>query len=266
MDIIKKLSNDLQTQESWRKKLQSRKKVHKGVPAGRLKVTVSNGVYQHRFKPEGEDDYQYVPVSEDDTVKAIAQKDYEEKLLGLLNSNCKCISRFLADYRGDLPGSFYETVSEGRRRLIDPLFNTDEKCIEAWYKKYPGEKNTFAEKGKYLTERGEMVRSKSEKILADLFYSLGIPYVYEPLFILKNGEKVCPDFILFNIRERRTCVWEHLGLIADGEYASKNLKKILGYEKSGYILGDNLIISEETPEDPLDITLVKTKLSKFFGI
>ena len=37
-----------------------------------------------------------------------------------------------------------------------------------------------------LTEKGERVRSKSEKILADYFYRKGIEYKYEPEICMPN--------------------------------------------------------------------------------
>ena len=79
------------------------------------------------------------------------------------------------------------------------------------------------------TKRGEYVRSKSEKILADLFYENGIPYQYEPAFRLINGKLVYPDFVLLNVRERKTFYWEHYGLASDETYSTKNIDKLCLY-------------------------------------
>ena len=46
----------------------------------------------------------------------------------------------------------------------------------------------------FYTKKGEYVRSKSEKILADMFYDLNIPYEYECQLILRNGYEYYPDF------------------------------------------------------------------------
>lgn len=45
-----------------------------------------------------------------------------------------------------------------------------------------------------LTEKGERVRSKSEKILADYFYRKNILYKYEKTLYLKGYGTVYPDF------------------------------------------------------------------------
>lgn len=85
-----------------------------------------------------------------------------------------------------------------------------------------------------------MVRSKSEKIIADLLDELGIPYRYEQEVIL-----------------------EHLGLMDNKEYASRNLRKIAGYVKAGYVQGKTLLISAETRNAPLDIEYLECILKPF---
>lgn len=45
-----------------------------------------------------------------------------------------------------------------------------------------------------LTDRGERVRSKTEKIMADYFYRKGIEYKYEQPIYLKGLGTVYPDF------------------------------------------------------------------------
>ncbi|MBR5953238.1 MAG: hypothetical protein IKZ85_08190 [Pseudobutyrivibrio sp.] len=74
---------------------------------------------------------------------------------------------------------------------------------------------------------------------------------------------IYPDFVALNIRTRKTIYWEHLGIVADIEYATKNFKKIQGYEKNGYLLGRDLIITMESAEAPIDVKLVEKKIKEF---
>ncbi len=78
-----------------------------------------------------------------------------------------------------------------------------------------------------------------------------------------DSSVVYPDFILLNLRKRKTFIWEHLGLISDGAYATKNLKKLFQYEKNNYILGDKLLISEEAEDISIDLDLVNTKIKNY---
>ena len=139
----------------------------------------------------------------------------------------------------------------------------DEEFIMLWHEKYIGEENSIEISMPYATNRGERVRSKSEKILADLFNSYGLVYCYEPHIVLYNGQKCYPDFAILNIRERKTYYWEHFGLASDDNYSEKNLEKLAKYEKSGIILGENLIISTESSGVSLDIYLIEKKIKDF---
>ncbi len=98
--------------------------------------------------------------------------------------------------------------------------------------------------------------------MADLFHQYEIVYAYEPEVILYNGQKAFPDFVILNIRERKTYYWEHFGLASDALYSEKNLEKLAKYEKSKIVLGDNLIISTESNGVSLDVNLIKQKIEK----
>ena len=52
----------------------------------------------------------------------------------------------------------------------------------------------------YETKKNELVRTKSEMMLADMYYELGIPYRYEAQLLLKNGKKKYPDFTLLKTK------------------------------------------------------------------
>lgn len=47
------------------------------------------------------------------------------------------------------------------------------------------------------------------------------------------------------------------------DYAAKNLAKLEAYEKNGILLGDALIISTESTDNPLDIMLIRKKIETF---
>ncbi len=112
----------------------------------------------------------------------------------------------------------------------------------------------------YYTQRGERVRSKSETIIADKLFSLGIPYRYEyPLTLFDCGRpiEVHPDFTLLDIHTRDNVYFEHAGMIDDAEYSDAFARKINTYASNGIILGRNLIISAETSSVPLNIKRVE---------
>ena len=95
-----------------------------------------------------------------------------------------------------------------------------------------------------VTDRGERVRSKSEKILADYFYRQGIPYKYECPLYLKGFRQVYPDFTFLSRRTGKEIYWEHHGRLDDPLYAQNMVKKLQAYEKNG-------IFPRRTPDSHL---------------
>lgn len=72
----------------------------------------------------------------------------------------------------------------------------------------------------HQTERGELVRSKSEVIIADHLHRRRINYRYEEQ--LKLGEDIrIPDFTFEDDDTGITYYWEHCGMLFDPEYARR---------------------------------------------
>ncbi len=135
--------------------------------------------------------------------------------------------------------------------------------IRDWEERIKGNMNPYPQQTSYQINRGESVRSKSEKILADLFYQYQIPYCYEPQLNLSDGTSLYPDFALLNVKKRKTIYWEHFGLVSDGDYAVRALRKLMLYEKNGMMIGKNLLYSLESNEMPLDIKKLEKKVREY---
>ena len=76
-----------------------------------------------------------------------------------------------------------------------------------------------------FTERGEQVRSKSEKIIADSLYRNGIPYRYEHPVYLRGMGVVHPDFICLHVKKRKEILWYTWDLWEIRSIAGGRLKK-----------------------------------------
>ena len=240
-----------------------RLKSYKNIEEGALRVTESHGCPQYHFRKEGSDKDQYIPAYEKEKIVLLAQREYDEKAYKLLKDQQKRLDKFIRGFDDDAIEHVYERMCFGRKKLVNPIIPTNEMFVEKWMEKYKGGGNTFGEATEFKTLRGEYVRSKSEKILADYFYSNHIPYQYEPRFEFDDFRNKYPDFVLLNVRKRKTIYWEHLGRVGELDYATRNFGKLMDYEKNGLILGDNLIITLETLERPLDIRNVEEKVRLF---
>ena len=73
----------------------------------------------------------------------------------------------------------------------------------------------------HRTERGDLVRSKSELVIADKLHAAGIDYVYERKHVLSDGRTRYPDFTIEDDASGITYYWEHLGLLDDPAYRTR---------------------------------------------
>lgn len=80
----------------------------------------------------------------------------------------------------------------------------------------------------FQTNNGELVRSKSEMLIANEFFRLGIKYEYE--LPDDNIPNALPDFVL---PEYGNVIIEHLGLLTDEEYQRRWNEKAKQYEAEG---------------------------------
>ncbi len=224
----------------------------KGLPNKRIRVSTSNNCVQYYFVDPENGKNQYAKNSEYTLVKKMIQREYEVAVNNKLKIMKKEFQKAIRKCDFEDIHSIYKKLPLSKKNMVVPIIETDDMYIERWKLEHTGNQNSYYDEGKLVTNNGEKVRSKSEKIIADLFEKYNVPYVYEPYLELSIGHIVYPDFALLNVRERKTIYWEHLGLIDIEDYAKKNLEKIYDYNRSGYHLGDNLILSMETQDVPLN--------------
>ena len=238
---------------------------HNNTPGIHIQTSVTNGREQFYCFDSVTHTRKYIKAGEIIKYASIIQQDYDHQINNKLQKMQKKLSRIARDIKEvdltEITG-VYEKQAKAKKSYITPIIESNESFIARWYEEHKGAQNTFPIEGNIYTERGEHVRSKSEKILADLFYKYDIPYVYEPKIKMNNGHMVCPDFALLNKETRQTIYWEHLGLINQDEYAVRNLEKLHEYEESSLILGENLLISIESTKKGLNTKLVEMQIKK----
>ena len=193
----------------------------------------------------------YLPVSQKDTAKAIAGREYYEREYKEVIRRLTIVNRMIRIYTENQVMRIYTSMHPGRQALISPIIPTDEEYLLSWIsEEYP--RKSFPEGfPDYRSERGERVRSKSEIMIADKYYYEGVPYKYERPLHLLNGFTIHPDFTLLNKRLRKEYYHEHFGMVDDPKYAASMVSRISQYQKAGIYIGEQLIITLETSTKPL---------------
>jgi ATP-dependent exoDNAse (exonuclease V) alpha subunit len=98
-----------------------------------------------------------------------------------------------------------------------------------------GRTNRFLEKRLiHRTERGELVRSKSELVIADKLHARKVDYVYEGDLVIE-GRTLVPDFIIRNEDSGQVFYWEHLGMLDDPGYRRRWARKLETYKLGGIL-------------------------------
>ncbi len=133
-------------------------------------------------------------------------------------------------------------------------------------------KKRFLEEGLiHRTKRGDLVRSKSEVIIANELLAQGIDrYAYEEALPLPSGRTFYPDFTLVDDDTGETFYWEHLGLLHNPEYRKRWEKKKAAYIAAGVHPIDDegvgsLIITRDDDGGGIDAKAIAELIRDRFG-
>lgn len=268
MDSLCGVRESLEREEGKLKELirELEERQSRAVP-GSLQITGSRGrlnYYWHdrdRKMPK-----QYLPKGNEERIRVLAQQDYERNLLRAAERELSAVTRVLRILPAEGVESIYTKLSDARKKLIIPSVPDRELFIREWSAvTYPP--GRFEDNmPEYYTERGERVRSKSEKISADKYLHLSIPYRYEyPIQLLDGRRKITfrPDFTLLNKRTCKVYYHQHLGMLDDPEYLSSNLWKLKIFENNGIMLGEQLFFTYETRDMPFDDRMLDRLINRY---
>lgn len=199
--------------------------------------------------------------------KLLAKKHYYSTLKGVIQKQIKALQDFAKHCPDREIDAIYEELSEERKQLIDPIEPTLKDKVKHWNEETYEKNTSFPENLRYETEQGDVVRSKSEVIIANLLYQNrnAILYKYEkPLEVIENGRKktIYPDFTIMNIHTGIVTYWEHAGLMDDAFYANEFVRKMNIYIANGLVPGKDIVMTFETSLNPLDINVIKRVLKE----
>lgn len=236
-----------------------------GAPEGTLRITKSNGYsqYYHHLSDSIQINGKYLPRTEETLIKGLAQKSYDKKLLRLVERRLKQLEQITKDYQDDEIEEIFQKQALERKNLVNPVEPTKEQIINEWInKEYTGK--AFKDEDLLIySEKGERVRSKTEKIIADYLYRNNIPYKYEKPLVLKGYGTIYPDFTLLSADTYEEIYWEHDGRMDDPVYASNAVKKIKLYENKGIFVGERLILTFETQKMILNTGDIERIVERF---
>lgn len=119
----------------------------------------------------------------------------------------------------------------------------------------------YAEHLIHQTLKGHRVRSKSELVIADALYRMGIDYQYERPYVSPTGWKTKPDFSFVDAAGE-LLIWEHLGLLHEDQYRIDWDRKKKNYLEDGFVEGKTLFTTRDDDRGGLDAKQIQNTADK----
>lgn len=209
-------------------------RVLNNIPKGHLKIRTRDGKNYYSIYHNGKEQ----GIKKDSPLYSqIASKPLILSQLKILEDNCKTL----------------KIASKNLRDAGASLVTLE------WISRPNGGNPYKQETLKYKTASGILVRSKSEKLIADFLHSKGIAFKYEaPIEI--EGKILYPDFTIIK-RNGEIILWEHLGLTDNNNYFLNAINKIQQYRKAGFKVHKNLICTLE--DDIMDDAVLEEIIDRF---
>lgn len=190
-------------------------------------------------------------------IQQLTEKVILKKILLRAQCNLIYLNKLLSKY---LPTTQDEVVSTLGPQYQEYLQEKRQKYLDqAKHCAYP--KAKFDERSHiHETDCGEFVRSKSEQIILNALSSHDefITH-YEEEFIYKERvdgiNRVYPDFTIILPNGKRI-IWEHLGRLDDPEYCRRTALKLCLYQRNGFVIGDNLILTMDDHNGNISSALI----------
>lgn len=243
----------------------------KYAPEGRLFIRVrKKGRSYYRIRKvktdEGWKDVAENITRDHSMILALTEKKIAEDQLKICRKNLKALKKVEGEIRpyaiDDIIEKLPEKYIEAWNMHLDKLRKMQDNVS---YNKAP----VFKESHIHVTINGLVVRSKSEMTIANILYTLGIPFNYEERFPTpdEEGKYQYPDFTI-HLPNGKIIYWEHFGMLNKKDYCERNARKLHHYQLNGVCIGKNLIITQDDRDGNCDSAfiaeIVKTYILPYF--
>ena len=219
-------------------------KASKNCPEGSLKIQKKeNGRYYYKRSAgqDGKAILQYLPKKNLKQIQALAHKKYFAKILPALEKNAQILRKMQQAYQYDIINAVSMHLRDAVQDVEPPFIKEADLLLRDWEKEAYEVNQRYPESLRFETDHGEMVRSKSELIIANaLAREEMFLYKYErPLQVNHQGRRITihPDFTVFHKKTGKITYWEHAGIMDDPDYGADFVWKSNLYLENGLYQG-----------------------------
>ncbi|MBO7450563.1 MAG: hypothetical protein J6U54_09355 [Clostridiales bacterium] len=204
----------------------------------------------------------YIRSSDESLIYLLSQKKYDENVIKCAQKENKVLTSTLKALTSiKQPEEVFNETSPLFQPFVKPIIVPESTYRNNW-ESAPFRHKAADTHSPFVTKKGEVVRSKSELLIANLLFDMNIPYRYEAELVL-NDVIYHPDFTILDLKRRREVYHEHLGLMDNTDYAISSIERIRVFQQNNILLSDRLFISMETKVTPLDIVSLAKEFERF---
>ena len=237
-------------------------KMLKDLPEGKLILSVVKGRnYYYLSNPAGR---KYIGDGNSELVRKLQLRRFLEDYLTKTEKHMKFVENFL---------NGYSVVSPDRVLAELPKTYRGEKVLadagmvffdgEAWAAE-PYEKSTFrSHELNKKTLKGDNVRSMTELAIANVLYSLEIPYRYEE--VLWFGKtRIIPDFRIYSRKSGKIVILEHCGMMNNHDYYQAFFWKLHQYIDNGYLPWEDVFFTFNSNDGNINTQYIMKMVETYF--
>lgn len=257
------------TIKSHEEKIKAIDKFMKNVPDGYIaceKYGNSVRYILNESKPGKGRVRKHIRKKEKKTIEDLAKKKYYKVVRPEIERELNSCQHLLKILESEGKEAAFSDMSVYRKDIVDPMFARAEDNELRWTREPFLPKEIAEGTNTIRTRRGEDVRSKSEKIIADELFMSGVPYKYEcPLQLRGFDRPIYPDFTVLNKRTGKVYFWEHLGMIDEPNYYSGVQWRLDLYAQNGIYIGDRILLTYETNYRSLNTSVIEFYIKEYLS-
>lgn len=233
---------------------------HSGNERIRAVKRLDDTIQYYIISENGDTNGKYAPIRKWNLVKSIAQKEYFRKVQKIATERLELMKKFGKRIELLNVADAYYEINSLKKNLIDDVFGLSNEEFAKNWESVPYKTNPFPVDGKdFVNVKGEVFRSKSELIIANLFNEYHIPYKYEKACEI-DGRTYYPDFTVLNKRTQEEYILEHFGMMDNEEYRKRCYEKIELYQEE---FPGHFLFTFEEYRHPLRISFVRMLIEKY---
>lgn len=228
------------------------------MPEGKL-VCAKNGKY-NKWYVTSEKKRAYIPKECRKLAEQLAYRRYLEELYSDMKDELK-LMRLQIRYSKRKYRHIELLQKQGFMELLMNQVGVEGE-LKQWQEEDYIRNPHYASELKIKVHDNLFVRSKSESMIAVMLMRYQIPFRYECQLQIDN-KVVYPDFTILHPKTKKLIYWEHFGMTDKYKYCRDNYSKLIDYCGQDIWLGENLILTSETRNAPLNYEVIENRIKEF---